>query len=985
MKISAIVKQFPHKLSLPLRLLLCLAFFTAIAALILLWPVLAVGVVLVGGLWLTLRLIWLEKPVARWDPQLILEAIPTQIWLLDSSGQPVAQNRLAGQDGNSVAPPSSYWTGSPAPMEEQTIPNWHEETLEVLRTGQPLLDRVERITTPSGKTRWVSISKIPISTSGQVTGVVLTLTDRTVEMQALETLRAREAEAQRLALVASRTDNLVVITDADGYIEWANDAFARVSGYSLEEVQGKKPGHVLQGPGTDPATVQRMSACIHRGEAVHVEILNYHKRGRPYWLDIHIQPIHDDQGKLTNFIAIERDITDKKKAEQELRERVMISSLSAEVGVALTSNAGLKEMLQKCVEAIVKHLGAAFARVWLLAPDEKTLELQASGGMYTHLDGPHSRIEVGAYKIGKIAATRTPILTNDVRNDARISDRGWALREGIVGFAGHPLMVEGRLVGVLGLFSRTPLAGVTLSALSSVADAIALGIVRKHAESDRDQLFLMSPDFILTCGLDGRCHSANPAFTQVLGLHPQDVAGLDLFSLVDVEDLPRVKEAQTQLLNHSPPLSFECRMRPNADTVIWTSWVVLRMPDQDMVFCIGRNISEIKKHAEELARAKEAAEAANVAKSGFLSRMSHELRTPLNAILGFAQLMEMAPLREEERESVQQILSGGRHLLRLINDVLDLSRVESGNLAMELAPLELAPAIQEAVDMIGSLALSRKVEIEIEPFTGSAWVLADSRRFAQALLNLLSNAVKYNRENGRVWIRCRMGSVGWRVEVQDEGPGLNESQLPLLFRPFERLGAERSTTEGTGLGLALARSLVEAMNGQIGAECHLECGCLFWIELPASPVLSIGPSVRPGSYQGVKPWTGGGVILQIEDNPTNSQLVEMILHQRPELELVNASSGQEGLELASICLPSLILLDVQLPDLDGESVLRQLKSNPRTSEIPVVVLSADVTSPTIERIRDAGAVAYVTKPLDINRLLGVIDTYLHSTSASKHG
>ena len=273
----------------------------------------------------------------------------------------------------------------------------------------------------------------------------------------------------------------------------------------------------------------------------------------------------------------------------------------------------------------------------------------------------------------------------------------------------------------------------------------------------------------------------------------------------------------------------------------------------------------------------------------------------------------------------------------------------------------------------------------MEPCSGSAWVLADRRRFAQALLNLLSNAVKYNRDQGRVWIRTRMGLSGWRVEVQDQGPGLSEQQIPLLFRPFERLGAERSTTEGTGLGLALARTLIEAMNGRIGAECGLDQGCTFWIELPSSPVLALGPSIRPGSYQGVKPWMGEGTILQIEDNPTNSQLVELILSQRAGLTLINAASGAAGLDLASRCLPSLILLDVQLPDIDGHEVLHRLKADSITASIPVIVLSADATAPTIERLRAAGAVAYLTKPLDMHRLLAVIDTYLHSTMANTHG
>ena len=336
-------------------------------------------------------------------------------------------------------------------------------------------------------------------------------------------LRRSEAEARKLAMIASRTDNAVILTDPDGVIEWVNDGFTRITGYSLDEVKGLKPGNLLQGPETDSTSIAHMSNQQHKGEGFQTELINYSKSGRKYWNHVEVQPIHDDDGALIHFMAIESDITARKESEaalvalnDALEERVIertreleelngalvtevgerrrtqlaliqrtgVATLAAEVGASLCGEATLVEALRGCVSALVTHLDAAFARIWTVDKGSDTLILRASAGMYTHLDGPHGRIAVGQYKIGQIAAEARSFLINDVLLDPRIGDQGWASREGMVAFAGFPLIVDGGVVGVMAVFARQPIDPEVFAQIHQIADSVAMGIVRKRTEEN---------------------------------------------------------------------------------------------------------------------------------------------------------------------------------------------------------------------------------------------------------------------------------------------------------------------------------------------------------------------------------------------------------------------------------------------------------------------------------------------------------------------
>lgn len=374
--------------------------------------------------------------------------------------------------------------------------------------------------------------------------------------------------------------------------------------------------------------------------------------------------------------------------------------------------------------------------------------------------------------------------------------------------------------------------------------------------------------------------------------------------------------------------------------------------------------------------AQEAAEAANHAKSVFLSRMSHELRTPLNSILGFGQLLELEDLGDGQRDSVGQILKGGRHLLALINEVLDISRIEAGELSLSPEPVLVSDLIQEAVDLVRPSVKHRGIQLVVDRSgVCDCYVFADRQRFKQVLLNLLSNAVKYNRPRGTIALSCRqLTDTRVSVSVADSGYGIAAERLGLLFIPFERLGVESSDVEGTGIGLALSKRLAEAMGGTVFATSTLGQGSTFTVELPRVE----GPVERYERLNGdrqpsASPTSRAHRILHIEDNLANLKLIEKIFSQRSDVEVVAAMHGSLGLELARENRPSLILLDLHLPDVEGEQVLLRLREDPITASIPVVIVSADATPGQIQRLLASGATSYITKPIDVRELLDVFD------------
>jgi signal transduction histidine kinase/ActR/RegA family two-component response regulator len=398
----------------------------------------------------------------------------------------------------------------------------------------------------------------------------------------------------------------------------------------------------------------------------------------------------------------------------------------------------------------------------------------------------------------------------------------------------------------------------------------------------------------------------------------------------------------------------------------------------------------LARRAAQLTAARDAAVRANQAKNTFLSSTSHELRTPLNAILGFAQLLQMSELGGDDGDGVERIIGAGHHLLALINEIIDIARIESGDLSLSLEPVLVGAVIQETSALMAPIAAERSIRIIQQCAHPALAVQADRQRLSQVLVNLISNAVKYNHRGGTITISCAEEGAGQAsIMVRDTGPGIALENIERIFVPFERLGAEQTAVEGTGIGLPLARALTEAMRGELTATSVLGQGSAFTLRLPRVPDLIHipAPALPPASRAGGPhaPAAGSLSILYIEDNPANVEVVARFLRGRPNLRLLSEASGRAGLECAVRDLPDLILLDLHLSDLHGDEVLGELKAEPATAAIPVVVLSADASRGVIRRLLASGAFAYLTKPIELAELGELIDTFTAAQGQDRQG
>ena len=388
----------------------------------------------------------------------------------------------------------------------------------------------------------------------------------------------------------------------------------------------------------------------------------------------------------------------------------------------------------------------------------------------------------------------------------------------------------------------------------------------------------------------------------------------------------------------------------------------------------------LARRSDELTTARDEAMTATRAKNSFLSSTSHELRTPLNSVLGFTQLLQMSELSAEDSDAVERILGAGRHLLTLINELIDIARIESGDLSLSVEPVQVCPLIEECGQLMTPIAAERSIRIIQDCPHPALAMNADKQRLAQVLINLVSNAVKYNHRDGLITIACREeGANHASIVVSDTGPGISAENVERIFVPFERLGAEQTAVEGTGIGLPLARALTEAMGGQLTASSVPGKGSAFTISLSRAPdlVQVPAPGLAPASPTARRPAPAGASIgvLYIDDNPANVEVVTRFLRAKSNFRLRSEASGRAGIESATRDVPDIILLDLHLPDINGDQVLAELKAEPATAAIPVVVLSADASRGVIHRLLASGALAYLTKPIELAELGTLLDTF----------
>ncbi len=462
------------------------------------------------------------------------------------------------------------------------------------------------------------------------------------------------------------------------------------------------------------------------------------------------------------------------------------------------------------------------------------------------------------------------------------------------------------------------------------------------------------------------------------------------------EDRADVNRRFRDAIEHRTEWRFDCRIRRVDGEIRWILGTGMHQRNEDgQCLRMSGIVQDIttRKRAEEalleinikLESAKSAAEKANLAKSDFLSSMSHELRSPLNAILGFAQLMDSGspPPTVSQKESIDQILQAGWYLLQLINEILDLSLIESGKLSLSPESMALSDVLSDCHAMIEPQAAKRSIVLQFPETEFPQFVKADRTRLKPDIVNLLSNAIKYNRPKGRVDIAYHAAEAGRiRISFQDTGRGLPPEKLSQLFQPFNRLGQEIGSEEGTGIGLVVSKRLVELMDGAIGADSTVGVGSTFWIELGEASATALAPD--DGDFADASPTALASCIplrtlLCVEDNPANLLLIEKLVERRPDIRLLSARSAEHGVELARLARPDVILMDINLPGMSGLTALERLSEDPLTAHTPVVALSANAMARDIEKGLQAGFFAYLTKPIRVQAFMVTLDSAINAS------
>ena len=826
-----------------------------------------------------------------------------------------------------------------------------------------------RIMRPDGTIRWLHDRGFQVRNAADaVIGITGIVTDITERKQAEAALRASE-ERFRTTL-ENLMEGCQIIAHDWRYL-YANAGAGRHGKRPVQELLGRTMMEAFPGiEATEMFAV--LQQCMTERISRRIENEFVYGDGTSAWFELAIEPVPE------GVFVLSLDITERKRAEDELRWKSAF--LEAQVqssidGILVVNSEGKKILKNQRMADLFKippHIRDD-------ADDSLTLRWVTS-----MTRDPERFIERVAY----LYAHQNEIGMDEIElKDGTILER----------YSSPVLSKEGVYYGRIWTFHE----------------------ITKRKRAERENLRLAAivestDDAVISMTIDeGTITSWNQGASRLYGYTAEEVIGRPISVLIpsgkyNGESAVLEKIRRGEYVDH-----FETTRQRKDRTLVDVSLTIspLKDPEGRIIGAskIARDVTE-RKQAElalkqardelenrvterttDLVMAIEDADRANRAKSEFLSRMSHELRTPLNAILGFGQILNKQELTPLQKESVQYILKGGRHLLDLINEVLDIARVEAGRMELSVEPIALEDIVPEACALVRPLATERQVRLEVDLSTLSAMhVLADRQRLKQVLINLLSNGIKYNHPGGRVDVYCYLlegANEKIRIAVRDTGPGIPADLLPKLFTPFERLGAANSDVEGTGLGLALSQRLVTAMGGTLQVESVVGEGSRFMVELPCAPALADAhEGLRISSDEQVATVSERHTytILSIEDNVSNVHLLEAILSSRPEITLLAAMQGSVGLDLARQHLPDLILLDLHLPDIAGWDVLTRLQQSTVTRDIPVIVISADATSSQRERLLNDGARAYLTKPLGIDQFLRTIDEILQTddTTAS---
>jgi len=769
---------------------------------------------------------------------------------------------------------------------------------------------------------------------------------------------ATVADQQRmLTLLLEQTEQGFWFIDNDLRTTDANPAMCRILGLSLDALRGRD---IYAFVDEENAEIFRQHVRLRaQGLADGYEITLSRPDGRRVFCYNHATPIFDAMGRKTGAVGMFSDISRLKQAELQIRQ----------TGQLLAEKTRVLEM---------------------------TLESLSQGVLSVDAEG---RINTWNRRVLELLEVPESVLQTRPTFE---SLRWYQVRHGLLGeqtaepIARPALYQRRRHDGrVLEVQTHSAADGSIVRTYTDVTERVAAAEALRESETRFRTMADGAPALIWQSDAQGNAVWFNQRWLQYTGQTMENELARDWRHRMHADDIDRCRAAFEAAAGGHSAYSVEFRLMCADGGHRWIADHGIPRFSADWRFegfiAYGWDITERKAVEAALIAARDEAERANRAKSEFLSRMSHELRTPLNAVLGFGQLLERDPahpLDTVQSARVQDLLRGGRHLLYLINEVLDLARIEAGALQLQLRPVDLAEVAGECLSLVQPLAGDGAIDLRCDS-TAPCTVQADPTRLKQVLLNLLSNAVKYNRPGGQVRVSWRAEDSGKvRIEVQDTGRGLSPAQQERLFQAFERLDAEEGDVEGAGIGLALSKWLVDLMQGEIGVCSSVGAGSTFWVRLnaaeaavDAAPVAVSATPSGAGVHPAAPPMAPDatalrGTVLYIEDNAVNQLLMEGVLSHRPGLRLLIAGLPEVGLTMAAQARPDLVLLDIQLPGMDGFEVLRRLREQPATREVPVIAVSANAMQSDIDAALRAGFDSYITKPLDMQRMLALVDEKL---------
>ena len=755
------------------------------------------------------------------------------------------------------------------------------------------------------------------------------------------------------ALVDSIEDYAVVLLDADGAIRSWNSGAERTLQYESAEILGRHFSCLYSEGDIAHGIPEKELKEARRGGRMKVTGQRVRKDGSSFLADVVITALNDRSGAFTGFGQVVSDVTGRAEAEHRFRNAMEFSP----IGLGLVSLEGKWLTANQALSGMLGYSEDEFREITI-----REITIDHNSAQHYQLISDLLQDKIKSYQIEREL----------IRKDGSLI---WAMLS--VSLVRDERGVPQYFIGQAQDISSRKAVETELSRVSE----------RMKLATSAGQIGIWEMDLEREIGIwDDRMY-------QLYGIDPAEGSQEVIqYPPLHPDDSDRIERQLRMARKGEAPFDTEFRVVwPDGQVrTIRTLATVVRDGNGKALRLVGTNwdITEIRSLSDQLRQekdllleAKQIAETANSAKTDFLTTMSHELRTPMNGILGFAQLLEapvFGPLTVKQAEFVQAILRSGRHLLDLINDILELSKIEAGKLTVSVERVELPPVMKSVVSALANMAQASGVALGEDRFDGELpAVLTDRVRLIQCLINLGSNAIKYNYAGGRADFSYeRLDETRLRIRVTDTGIGIPEERQHELFQPFNRLGAAELAIEGTGVGLALTRRLVEAMGGRVGFTSVRNAGSCFWIDLPVYASGTRGPGLEDAGQAGWIAGPGDFTLLYAEDNPSNMDLMRSIMETRDGVHLIEAINGAQAIALAKQHRPDIVILDLNLPDLSGYDVLQILKSRPEFAATQFIALSASVMPSDLKRGLQAGFSRYLMKPIDIGLLMMSIDEAL---------